>query len=316
MHFRDLPNGHHMVGLPSVTSWGPGRLDFLVTGDDGIVYYRHHDKGRFSPPKGWEDYPALPDGHRVVGAFSVTSWGPGRLDFLVTGDDGIVYHRYYDLTFNPDTGYGPPDGWEAYPRCQAAIALWGRRGWCRGGLSGPDFLVTGDDGIVLSPLSRHGQLWPARWLGGIPALPGGHRVVGPPNIASWGPGRLDFLVTGDDGIVYHRYHDMGRYGPPEEWEAYPALPGGPSRCGAASITSWGHGRLDFLVTGDAVRLSPRSRQGSYGPPDAWEAYPAAAGRPSRRGAAEGGLGWVRRSQILRHGRRWACSSSLLVVLRL
>ena len=176
----DLPDGHRIVGLPSVASWGPGRLDFVVTGDDGIVYHRYYDKGGFGPPEKWEAYPALPDGHRVVGPPSIVSWGPDRLDFVVTGDDGIVYHRYYDLAMNPDTGYGPPDGWEAYA-----------------------------------------------------ALPGGHRVVGSPSIVSWGPGRLDFLVTGDDGIVYHRYHDMGNYGPPERMGGLPGPAGRPSRRGAA-----------------------------------------------------------------------------------
>jgi RNA polymerase sigma factor (sigma-70 family) len=106
----DLPNGHHMVGLPSVASWGPGRLDFLVTGDDGIVYHRYHEKGSFSPPEGWEACPALPGGHRVVGPPRMVSLGSGVLRFFVTGDDGVVRHRSWSFR-----SYDPEDGWKDCP---------------------------------------------------------------------------------------------------------------------------------------------------------------------------------------------------------
>ena len=52
-----------------------------------------------------------------------------------------------------------------------------------------------------------------------PALPNGHKVVGPPAAASWGRGRLDVVVTGEDGLVYHRYYAANASGPAEGWEA-------------------------------------------------------------------------------------------------
>ena len=139
--------------------WGDGRLDFVVTGDDGLVYHRYYAANAYGPAEGWEAYPALPGGHRVVGPPAVASWGDGRLDFVAIGDDGLVYHRYYAAN-----AYGPAEGWEAYP-----------------------------------------------------ALPGGHRVVGPRMVKAHGPDLLSFYVFGDDGALYHRYW-ADDYGPAKGWD--------------------------------------------------------------------------------------------------
>ena len=284
----DLPNGHQVVGPPAIASWGRGRLDFVVTGDDGLVYHRYWAKkapnigatfvqgplahvvgiGRKSPPKetygppeGWEAYPALPNGHRVVGPPAIASWGFNRLDFVVTGDDGLVYHRYWA------NAYGPAEGWEAYPALPNGRRVVGPPAIASWGADRLDFVVTGDDGLV------YHRYWanaygPAEGWRAYPALPNGRRVVGPPAIASWGPDRLDFVVTGDDGLVYHRYW-ANAYGPAEEWEAYPALPNGRRVVGPREIISRAPDRLSFFVTCDDGHVYHRYWDNAYGPAKEW-----------------------------------------------
>jgi hypothetical protein len=111
----DLPNAHRIVGLPSAASWGPGRLDFVATGDDGLVYHRYYDQGinpgsGYGPPGGWEDFPALPNGHRVAGPLRIVSFGTACLRFFVTGYDGVEHHRSWLIR-----GYEPEGGWKDYP---------------------------------------------------------------------------------------------------------------------------------------------------------------------------------------------------------
>ena len=287
-----LPNGHKVVGPPAAASWGRGRLDVVVTGEDGLVYHRYYAANASGPAEGWEAYPALPGNHRAVGPPAVASWGYGRLDFAVTGDDGLVYHRYYcephdilleTATFltnplayalkaelNPRGYYGPAEGWEAYPALPGGHRVVGPPAISSWGDGRLDFVVTGDDGLVYHRYYAANAYGPAEGWEAYPALPGGHRVVGPPAVASWGDGRLDFVAIGDDGLVYHRYYAANAYGPAEGWEAYPALPGGHRVVGPRMVKARGPDLLSFYVFGDDGALYHRYWADDYGPAEGWD----------------------------------------------
>ncbi len=192
-----LPGGVGIVGA-AIASWGSGRFDVFATGNDGRVYHRWWDNGYFPNPNyapdphDWEVHPPLPGDHRIVGA-AIASWGSGRFDVFATGNDGRVYHRWWDNGYFPNPNYAPdPHDWEVHP-----------------------------------------------------PLPGDHRIVDGPGITSWGPDRFDLFVTGDDSCVYHRWWGGTTYWPnpnwppdPADWELHPPLPDGQRIVGAPAIASW------------------------------------------------------------------------------
>src|SRR3954447_6576424 len=114
-----------------------------------------------------------------------------RLDIFVTGDDGLLYHRWWD-----GSGHQPgpeTDGWEGqptHPPLPGGRRIVGSPGVASWGRDRLGVFVTGGDALVYhvwwdsdrygrEPDGGEGQ--PTH-----PPLPGGRRIVGSPGIASWG----------------------------------------------------------------------------------------------------------------------------------
>src|ERR1051326_7977384 len=81
---------------PTAVSWGTGRIDVFVRGQDQQLWHRWFDNGSWS---GWEEL-----GGQLSSAPTVASWGPGRLDVYVRGQDQQLWHKWFDN--------GPWSGWE------------------------------------------------------------------------------------------------------------------------------------------------------------------------------------------------------------
>ena len=83
------------MGKMDVCSWGPGRLDLFVTGEDKKLWHRAY----WQEWHGWEDL-----GGQLLGAPTAVSWGPERIDVFGTGLDGQVWQ----------IGWQGADGWSGW----------------------------------------------------------------------------------------------------------------------------------------------------------------------------------------------------------
>ena len=165
-----------------VSSWGLGRLDCFVVGNDRQLWHKYFSGG-------WSSWEAL--GGNIYSNPAAVSWGLNRIDAFAIGGDHAMWHRYWDgATWKP---------WESLS------------GFCTDGVGvsswGPerlDCFVVGNDR----------QLWHKYFSGGWSsweALGGSITRIRPP--VSWGPNRIDVFAIGGDHAMWHRYWDGASWKP-------------------------------------------------------------------------------------------------------
>jgi uncharacterized protein YvpB len=212
---------------PAAPAPTPG-MDVFVTGPDGNIYFRGWNGAHWG---GWSSI-----GGPFVGAPTVTSWGPGRVDVFATGPDHALWHRYFDYAWS---------GWEFLGGSLAsppAVASWA--------LGRLDIFGRGTDN-TLQHFWWDGTSWHG-WesLGGL--------LNAAPGVAAWAPFRLDVFVRGGDNAMYHRWYQNA-------WSNWEWL-GGVLTAGPAA-TTWAPGRLDVFVRGGDNALYRRWYQGTW---SGWE----------------------------------------------
>lgn len=81
---------------PTVSSWGPNRLDlFGVSLDKGHLWHTAWDGSQWLA---WEDL----GGTDLIGPVAAESWGVNRTDIVALGEDGAYYYKYWDgYQWNP-----------------------------------------------------------------------------------------------------------------------------------------------------------------------------------------------------------------------
>lgn len=236
--------GGQIVHSPAAVSWRPGRLDIVVHGKDDQVWHKCWDdhRGGWSPVG--ENWRSL--GGKIVDSPAVVSWGPGRLDIVVHGRDGRVWHKSWDETRGT---WSPQEGWATLGGqmigSPAAVS------WGPGRL---DIIVHGRDGRVWhkswdetrGDWSPKGDDW--RALGG--------NILGSPSVASWGPGRLDIVAHGSDHRVWHKSWDEAKGSWSPTGGGWRALGG--EIVGSPKIVSLGPGKL-YIFARDRMGQLLRKR---------------------------------------------------------
>jgi uncharacterized protein YqjF (DUF2071 family) len=267
--------GRPMKGLISAVAWRPNRLDITVTGPDNNVYHKAYEDGTWFPSVNPDEWDLI--GGTTSEAPAVASWGQQRLDIFVRGMDRQLYHKAYDNgTWYPSAG---PSSWDLLGGLMIGppVAVsWGpnrvdvfiqgldtavfHRAWDNGAWQAWDFLgsliigtpsvvcwapgrmditVSGRDGRVYHKAYDNGKWLPSdnpnHW-----DLLGGH-TTDIPATTTWGKGRLDVVIRGTDGCVYHKAYDNGKWLPsdnPDDWTNL-----GGNTVGAPSIATWGKDHL-------------------------------------------------------------------------
>jgi hypothetical protein len=101
---------------PSLTSWGPQRLDVFGVGTDMGIYHKWWPGDGIGGGKGWQPAGAdtegigSPDGKPLQGGPKVVSWAPGRLDVFVLASDDRIYHKAWEIAWVTPTN---PTGWQS-----------------------------------------------------------------------------------------------------------------------------------------------------------------------------------------------------------
>jgi hypothetical protein len=221
---------------PSITCWSPGRLDIVVIGDDRQLYHKAWDGNRWLPSAtGYEPLGGLV---RDGGSPAITSWGPGRLDIVVVGDDRQLYHKAWsgNRWLPSATGYEPLGG-IVRDGSSPAITSWG--------LDRLDIAVIGDDRQL------YHKAWDGnRWLpsaANFEPLGGAVRDGSSPAIVSKGLGRLDIFVIGQNQGLDHKAWESTRWLPSPT--ALEHLGGIISDGSSPSATAWGDSRVSVFVIG-------------------------------------------------------------------
>lgn len=92
---------------PTAVSWGPGRLDYFVIGQNQGAYHKYWDgSGQWHPAGRWHEELW----GKFASSLAATSWAEGRIDLVGKGVDKAYYHRYYA----GDGWYPPTKEWASF----------------------------------------------------------------------------------------------------------------------------------------------------------------------------------------------------------
>jgi hypothetical protein len=173
---------------------------------------------------GWQ-----PLGGSLASSPAATSWGPNRLDVFAKGQDGALYHMWWDgatwhywerlggsLTSDPAAVSWGPNRLDIFAtgRDRAVYHMW-----------------TADGGATWQPWER---------LGGT--------LASNPTASTWGPGRLDLFAAGQDKAMYHMWSTDGGV----SWQPWERLGG--SLTSDPAAVSWGLNRIDVFARGRDLAL--------------------------------------------------------------
>ena len=70
-----------------VTSWGPGRLDVFVRGNDNTLQHTWYDGD-------WHDWESL--GGTLTSSPAAVSWGSSRIDIFTRSTNNTLAHKWFD----------------------------------------------------------------------------------------------------------------------------------------------------------------------------------------------------------------------------
>lgn len=247
-----MPSSAGMGARPKVISTEVNHLDIIAPDGARMLYIKSWDGQNWIPSQtGWS---AL--GGPFVGAPEAVSWDSSRLDVLARGEDGNLWLKSrVDATWIPSqttwAAMGAPAG--ANIAAKPSVASWqpGRL----------DIFVSATDGNVYIK-SWTGSAWVPSQLGwnsmGAPA----GKVLGAPQVVSWGPNRLDVFARGVDGQLYIKSWVGDSWVPSQlGWNSLAAPPGGfvPKQ---PRIVSWSANRLDIFASGTDDNVYIKSWTGS------------------------------------------------------
>lgn len=196
------PSSGAIKGNPSITSWGPGRLDVFARGTDDKLWQR------FSNDAGanWSDWlkPFGDDG-TLASSPEVATRGSDRLNVFVVGTDGSIWERFYDGAWNSGWNFqGAPAGGisgTATAKSDPGTVAWGSS-------ERVDLFVRGSDDKLWQKF-YDGVGWTS-WFKPV----GDQGTLGSePDVTSWEPGNLLVFIRGTNGLAYALPFGGGGWGP-------------------------------------------------------------------------------------------------------
>jgi hypothetical protein len=189
--------GGQIVGAPAVVNVRAGLTDIYVRGTDDRLYQKWWDGQKWNPSDdGWDRHD---DGDfRLGSAPAVVAAGDAFRDIYVRGQDGAVYHKYWDGQL-----------WSGWQSISGGIVGAPGVAGVRPGFT--DIYVRGLDDRLYQRW-WDGQRWgPAG--GWLQHDDGDFRLGSEPAPVAVGDDFRDVYVRGQDGLVYHKYWDA-QSGPP------------------------------------------------------------------------------------------------------
>lgn len=179
-----MPTGGLSSG-PDAASLGEGHLDVFARGSGNALWHKWFAGGSWSA---WESL-----GGTLTSDPSAVGWGWSDLHVFAKGGEGKLIHKQW----NGSSGWSPvwttmegvlgsaPDAsqWFEYNRYRVMHA----------------FAVGGSSNLYQNTWSQRTNAWTG-WssLGGT--------ITGDPGAVSWGAGRIDVFIRGEDNVMYHKWY--------------------------------------------------------------------------------------------------------------
>jgi hypothetical protein len=183
------------------------QLDFQ--GDD--AHYRINGTIDTSP---WQLFANL--GGVFDGQPASVSWGPGHLEIFIHGNDGAIWHKWWNNGWS---------GWESlggdFPNGEISAISWG--------VGHIEVFVRGHDNAIWH------KWWNNGWFGWESL---GGSLASPPSAVTWGLGHIEVFARGFDNAIWHKWWNNGWFG----WESL-----GGDFSSFPNAISWGTGHLNVFV---------------------------------------------------------------------
>jgi len=218
-----------VLGFPSATSWGPGRLDVFARGDKNNALWHKWKEGN-KPWSAWENL-----GGVIYQSPSCVSWGPNRIDCLVVGGGGHMYHKWW---------YGKWSGWENHGGVVTeAISCVARRERAL------DCFVRGTD------MALYKMSWTDK-TGWTPWVRLGGKLDSAPSCVAKQPDMIHCFFRGNDNNLKERSFQMDDNGSVANGEGEWNDLGGDIQDTPSAIYV-DHGKIEVMVRGRNGRMKRR-----------------------------------------------------------
>jgi hypothetical protein len=206
--------GGSIASSPGSVSWGVGRVDIVARMPNGSVGHWYHN--------GSWNFENL--GGTIVGDPEIASTGNGHLNVFVRGEDGNLWQKW-----TSDGGAS----WSGFQNLSAVLG-----GPIASGPGAVSALANSLTVVARLPDSTVG-VW--SWVNNawsFQSLTG--QILGDPDIASSGSGRVNIFATGLDNNLWQKWTTgSGWYG----WQQLSASPLG---SGPSAVGWWGYTRMDVV----------------------------------------------------------------------
>jgi hypothetical protein len=193
-----------------------------------------------------------------LSAPGAASWSSSRYDLVVRGEDGLIYHKYWD------NGSGPENGWSTWGSLGAPSV---------GAASSPTVTTPGSNILQVFVRGGDNRIWNDNWNNGQGSAPGGWsgwKAIPNTDNATWAPAATDgadtqpdVFYTGTDNAIYYT-----RYDSQLGWISPVSLGGVVQGSPAASTTAGG--RMQLAVRGGAPENRIYNKWADS--PSAWTAW--------------------------------------------
>lgn len=235
--------GGAVDGSPAAVSWGAGRLDVFVLGTDGALHHKWFEGGWGPSRMGWEGH-----GGRFVDAPVALATGTNRLEVLCVDDAGALHRRTWNgAAWQPFEDLGGPlgappaavrtgdDAFDVVARLEngkVVLKRWAggwapaATGWAplsMDSVTSPACVVMASGALQVVSVDAAGKLR-RRWRVAGPFQPVGAPedmgawVSGRPAIVSSGGERIEIVIVGSDGALFHKTFDGSAWSPsPDGW---------------------------------------------------------------------------------------------------
>ncbi len=214
---------------PGVVSWGNGRLDLFVHGEDNVLWQKTYNGS-------WGNWTSL--GGVLVSSPDAASWGNGHIDVYVRGlDNNIYYKRYLNGSWANWASAGQPSV-RAISDPSAVSQGTGRI----------DLFVRGGDNALWHRPYSNGSWGNWESLGGV--------LTTGPDAASPASGQMQVFLAGLNKVMWRCTYNSGAC----TWDQVPGGASSYDQSGVSPSTN----RVDVFARGTDGQLYHRIWNGSWG----------------------------------------------------
>lgn len=189
--------GGCIIGSPTVTSFGVGRLDVFAEGCNstgGNLWHTWYDSS--INPNNWQPWENIETSLVMTSPPSAVSWAPGRIDVFARGTDSSLMHTFYDGNWESVLSLG------GCIQGSPAASAWA-----------PQRLDVFVEGCNATGGNFYHTFWDGQW-NPYDLVNSSYQVSGVLGAVSWGYQRIDMFTRRSDNTLDHWWYDQNGWNGP------------------------------------------------------------------------------------------------------